>query len=241
MILLRDGVTETSQARLDRIVHLDERSRDYPVMAVAEVADKSKPRPQTWTLSRCLNQGVEGACVGFAWAHEMNADPVQVAVNSNQARGIYWEAQKRDPWPGGEYPGATPKMSGSGVLFGAKVLKELGYLPEYRWAFSVRELEMAISWVGPAVLGIPWMEGMMTPASNGVISASGKQVGGHAICCIGVDPSTKQFILHNSWGRSWGKSGRARISYDDLQKVLRHHGEACIPMRRSVGQPLPSA
>ena len=66
-----------------------------------------------------LDQGQEGACTGFAVAHELIAQPsvVRKGINAKFAREkLYWEAQKIDPFPGGDYPGAEPNMEGSTVL-----------------------------------------------------------------------------------------------------------------------------
>jgi hypothetical protein len=63
-----------------------------------------------------LDQGKEGACVGFAWSHELAAYPVRVEVDDEFARSkIYAEAQKIDEWPGEAYHGTS-------VLAGAKVV-----------------------------------------------------------------------------------------------------------------------
>lgn len=230
--LLRNG-SFTFDSRLTRIHQFDPRSRNYPVTAVIE--QKKKPRSYTWSCDLKLNQGVEGACVSAAFTHELAAKPSVIkGLTMDWAReNIYWEAQKLDPWPGGAYPGAYPQYEGTSVLAGAQVAKRLGYIREYRWAFSLDDLILAVGHTGPAVLGIDWLEGMFDTNSNGFIEAYGEVTGGHAILCKGVNLKGQYFTLHNSWGPSWGNGGDAKISFDDLDYLLNSGGEACIPVTRA--------
>lgn len=41
-------------------------------------------------------------------------------------------------------------------------------------------------------------------------------VGGHAVLAVGYDDGTKRFLVRNSWGKSWGKSGYFTMPYDYL-------------------------
>ncbi len=209
LLTLRDG-SKVTDARLARLVQFDERSRNFPVRALRTT--EQAPRSRMWRCRRALDQGPNGACVGFSMAHELIANPVPVRVRAKFAKQLYREAQKADPWDGGSYPGASPRYEGTSVLAGIKRLKELGYVSEYRWAFSLEDLVMAVGHLGPAVLGIPWDEGMNEPASCGRLHVSGRMLGGHAILCRGVNVKRRLFLLHNSWGPSWAKHGVATIS-----------------------------
>lgn len=177
-----------------------------------------------------MDQGEEGACVGFAIAHELIARPAEVAsIDASFAREkIYWEAQKIDPWPGGSYPGASPQYEGTSVLAGMKALKALGYIESYHWAFGLNDLVLAVGYRGPAVLGIPWYEGMFEPYSCGHLHIGGAAMGGHAILCKGVDVKNQTFTLHNSWGSAWGNNGDAKISWKELERLLHENGEAVL-------------
>lgn len=227
--VLKDG-TKVLDPRLDRLVHFDERSKEYPIRQLLKA---DEPRSYTWRLSDWLDQGYEGACVGFSWAHELAARPAEVkGIDRDVARGIYYEAQKIDPWEGGAYPGAQPFYEGTSVLAGAKVLHAMGKMDEYRWAFSTNDALVAISRKGPGILGCYWYEGMMGTDENGFIRPTGRIMGGHAIVVRGVSVKNKTVTLSNSWGKGWGKDGDALMTWDDFNTVLMNDGEFCIPVKR---------
>lgn len=226
MFQLRDGST-TFDPRLDRLQQFDERSRNYPVRAAIS---HTAPRSYTWPLDITLDQGREGACVGFSVAHELRAKPKVVAgVDQPLAMRLYKRAQFLDPWPGEQY-------SGTSVLAGVQAAQEMGYFKEYRWAFGVDDLALAVSRKGPAILGIDWYNSMYSPDryehGRYWISVGGQIAGGHAILCVGYNVKLNAFCLHNSWGEDWGTRGRAWITYADMDRLLRAGGEAVIPIVR---------
>lgn len=213
---------------LGRLEQFDERSRDFPVRAL--VAAEKKPRSYTWACEPRLDQGRDGSCVGFAWAHEIAARPVCGFASDEMGRLIYREATRIDPWTEND---AGPDMSfGTSVLAGVKVAMSLGHYTGYRWAFGLEDLIMAIGYVGPVVLGIPWTTDMFKPNAEGVIRLGGGDAGGHAILANGVDLRRKMFRLHNSWGPRWGLNGECFISFEDMDTLLHQGGEACIAVRR---------
>ena len=232
MFTLKDGST-SSDKRLTRIVQFDDKSRDYPIRAL--ISDEATPRSYTWRCDAWLDQGMEGACVGFSLSHELIARPSVVQVDGTFAREkVYWEAQKKDPWAGGAYPGASPFYEGTSVLAGVEVLRKMGYIQEYRWAFGLEDLVMAVGHKGPAVLGVPWYDTMFEPHGCGYLHiGNGTAAGGHAILCKGVNVKKEYFTLHNSWGKSWGNNGSCKISWADMDRLLNEQGEAVIPLTRS--------
>lgn len=224
MITLKNG-SKTNDKRLDRIMYFDERSRNYPVRRTIAV---KKLRSYTWRCNIHLDQGNEGACVGFGIAHELAARPAEVSgiTNKYAKQKIYWEAQKIDEWKGGSYPGAKPKYEGTSVLAGVKVARDMGFFDSFYWGFSMNDLALGVGRRGPAVLGLPWMEGMFETDAKGYIHATGKVKGGHCILCRGVNVREKYFLLRNSWGRDWGVNGDCKISFDDMKKLLKNGGES---------------
>jgi hypothetical protein len=224
-IRLKNNNTATDP-RLGRIPEFDKRSLEYPIRALVLAEQASKPRSYTWRVNKWLDQGMEGACVGFSWTHELAARPMVVSdVDNLYARGIYKEAQKVDEWPGEDYEGTS-------VLAGAKVVQKLGHMEEYRWAFGLNDLILAVGYKGPAVLGINWYEPMFSPDEKGFIHVDGGLAGGHAILCYRVNVKQKFFGLWNSWGDSWGLNGACLVSFDDMERLLSEDGEACIPVHR---------
>ncbi len=222
----------------------DERSRNFPIRAVLK--DTVKRKNRKWRLGPILDQGREGACVGFGWTAEALATPVAVNLNKVAARVprdptqfalyTYNTAKKLDEWVGENYEGTS-------VLAGAKAMKSFGLLREYRWAFGIEDVADAVISKGPVVIGIPWYSDMYE-APLGVLTPGGEIVGGHCITVVGyrvADPrigGEDGFLLQNSWGSSWGINGVAVIRKSDLAKLLKDNGEACVPTRRSYGRTL---
>lgn len=229
-IQIRANIT-ISDSRLTRIAQFDERSRNYSIRELDRT--RKTPRSYTWPCREVLDQGSEGACVGYAFAHELIAAPCQYQNVTNQfiREKIYWEAQKVDPWIGGSYPEASPVYEGTSVLAGVKVMKRLGFFEEYRWAFGIEDLAWAVGHCGPAILGLNWYEGMLKPFDCGSLHVTGSLVGGHAIMCRGVKAG-EYFTVHNSWGPGWGKLGTAKISWNEMDRLLHEDGEAVIPLKR---------
>lgn len=226
--------------------HHDPRSLDFPIMGIVKPV---VPHNKAWGVPTVpLDQGQEGACVGFGWSHEALAAPVKVVFSAvkalisfgiaskpanDVARWVYHQAQKVDDQPGENYEGTS-------VNAGAKVMRSLGLIKSWRWCFSVDDIIQALCTTGPVVLGIPWLEGMYE-APNGIVSATGPVVGGHCILARAyavagdVFPDEPAIGLFNSWGPSWGNDGQAWIRVSDLKKLLAQQGEAAVPLSRSLG------
>ena len=63
-----------------------------------------------------------------------------------------------------------------------------------------------------------------------VFRTSKSPVGGHALCVVGYDDNVGggAFKIANSWGKNWGKSGHAFISFSDMEKLIKQNGEVCL-------------
>lgn len=242
------GDQKTLDPRLDRVVEFDEKSREYPIRTVLREAGTETPRTRTWYCKLWNDQGAEGACVGFAWSHELTAEPVIITAGPDVALRIYKRAQFLDYWPGEAY-------SGTSVLAGAKAVQELTsggkqIMPSYRWAFGIDDLILSVGNYGPAVLGVNWYSGMFNTNAYGFITVSGSLAGGHAILARGVtivwkagvltrrmediDHNKSYFTLRNSWGRDWGRDGDCKISVAGMARLLSENGECCIPVLRKA-------
>lgn len=225
--------------RLDWSPRHDPQSLDYPIRAVVGSTVEEKSR--SWSLGPVLDQGREGACVGFGWTAELiaspNPDPTATdMIGNNYARSVYREAQKIDEWEGENYDGTS-------VLAGAKTVQARNHIDGYRWAFGIEDVRDAVIAVGPVVIGIPWLDGMYDTRPSGLVDVTGNVVGGHCILVTGYHPgmringepySTRHrvFRWRNSWGPGYGVKGSGFIRYEDLRDLLKERGEACIPAGR---------
>jgi hypothetical protein len=169
------------------------------------------------------DQGRTPQCVGYAWCHWIEDGPIVhkglhplIAPNL-----IYESAQKLDEWPGENYKGTS-------VRAGAKFLKNKKLISSYFWTFDVNTLINTVLNVGPVVVGTNWYYNMFFPGLKGQIKIGGYLAGGHAYVINGVNLINKTFRIKNSWGRKWGDSGHAYISFNDMTRLIRENGEVCI-------------
>lgn len=194
-----------------------------------------------WRTGAVLDQGREGSCVGHGWAAELIGSPrphkVDSATGHRYAVDIYRKAQLIDEWEGENYDGTS-------VLAGAKVVRERGYIDQYRWAFNIDDVKDAVITQGPVVIGIPWYEDMYETKESGLVEVGGPIVGGHCLTIVGYHPGMriagegwnerhKVFRWRNSWGPDYGLNGDGLIRYEDLRDLLQDNGEACVPVGRN--------
>jgi hypothetical protein len=182
-----------------------------------------------------LDQGAEGACVGFGTADAGNvlrllARPgTRELLGDTDATELYRLAQKLDQVPGESYEGTS-------VLGGMKAGQQSGLWGGYLWAFGTKDIAQALLHRrGPVVIGIPWFDGMYETGPRGVVRVGGALVGGHCLAVVGLqltgpngEPGV-HFIWQNSWGPSYGDEGLGYIANRDLVGLLRQQGEAAIP------------
>lgn len=169
------------------------------------------------------NQGNTPQCVGYAWSHWIEDGPVthDGTPPSINPTLIYSEAQKMDEWYGENYDGTS-------VRGGAKYLKSTNKISSYLWTYDLNVLIDTVLTKGPVVVGTNWYTSMFRPDKNGLIRATGRVAGGHAYVINGVDKNKKLFRIKNSWGREWGKSGYAFISFSDMGRLIKQNGEVCL-------------
>jgi hypothetical protein len=223
--------------KMDAILWKDDRSRAYgvrPLLVTSGPPKKTIWQPPTKSFLP-LDQGEEGACVGFGWSGELQMPPVEIPVHNQFAQNFYLGARDVDRKEGRFFP------EGATVLAGAKYAKRMGWISEYRWCFGMMDLQDSVTTRGPVVLGIPWRAGMYSTDLDGRVWINGETVGGHCILCIGYWPKHPKFgdcyVLLNSWGRSWGINGVGYITEADMRKLfIDEQGEACIA-RDIVPQP----
>lgn len=206
--------------RLGLLFDKDDRSKSFRLCAVN---DARKPFTNRWENNLYLDQGKEGACASAAFAHVLASEPnpVQNLTMEYAKNELYWPAQHIDPWPGGSYKGANPFYEGTTLLAILKIAKKLGWILGYRWVFSNRELQIGLSYHGPAYIGVKWFEGMYEAGGRGYIRPTGQIVGGHSVEIIAVDMENHRYTIRNSWGKDkFGLNGEAYISFVDMQYLI---------------------
>ena len=209
---------------LNWVPQFDKRSLRWTISEHFPVSG-AKAHTRTWRTEVVLDQGEEGACVGFSCAHMLATTPRRrQGMTPQLAKSLYKEAQLIDEWAGEDYEGTS-------VLAGIKAVNNRGWLNHYYWATSIDEVANAVSIRGPMVMGTVWKSGMWEPDDTGKLHVEGKTVGGHAWAMVGVIPRLELFIMQNSWGREWGQNGRGLISYEDFQKLIDEDAEMCLPMK----------
>ena len=223
MCELRDG-EKTQDRRMDALMEFDEESKEYRVtLSLEKKFPELTPISKYWWAPTVLNQEKDGACGAFAATHLLMSEPKigdPKEYTSAYARALYFEAQRHDSYPGGEYPGADPVMPGTSILAVARILKATNRVKSYEWAFSLKELILGIGYQGPAVVGTPWFESMSYPDAKGLVQPRGEMVGRHAYTIYGVHIKNRMFSCLNSWGPGWGISGRFQVSFDDMEYLL---------------------
>jgi hypothetical protein len=248
---LRDGRV-VLDPRIDRIPRHDDASRMY---AAVDRLDVGVPR--TSKLLRpgplALNQRREGGCGGWSAALGLNASPMRhkPPLTDADAQSLYYEAQQNDPYPGGEYPGASPAgQGGTDLISVAKAMQRRGLISSYYWAFGIDDLVRVLRSGYGAQLGIPWYASQYEtePSGKVVVDPTSELVGYHAIwaLCFRYAPIpgyTRRRVEHVVWQNSWGEvdygvewyglGGHGFVLVEDLEPLLRKEvwGEAMVPVQ----------
>jgi hypothetical protein len=234
--LVQKEETVTTPFALGRNLNHDPRSRNFPVQSTV-----TNPRTVLHALrAPVLDQGHVGSCVGNAIAQLINTaafDPARAKVkgagaylDENDALALYSEATQLDGFPG-SYP---PDDVGSDGLSGCKAGVQAGYLTEYRHAFSFDEFLLALQ-DQPVIVGTNWYDSMFNPDSwTGAITVGGNVVGGHEYLVLGANMEREFITIQNSWGSTWGYSGRFRMSFADCERLLGEQGDVTVPIGSHV-------
>lgn len=188
----------------------------YPMQAMLATVPTSPPIDvQRWKIGPVLNQGAEGACVGFSCKHLLTAQPFE-QVHGPSARELYLEARIIDEFDDNKVP------EGTSVRAGLNVLKNHDLIESYWWAPDVDNMLRYLSNLGPMVAGTNWYA--YDTDLDGRVRFSGSPVGGHAYLITGYDLSSRVFFMVNSWGLSFGHAGEGYITFDDFARQLRIGG-----------------
>lgn len=179
-----------------------------------------------------LDQRNTSSCTGHALAHCLNTTYFAGTrgirrryLDSRAAMDLYSAATARDEFPG-QYP---PNDGGSSSLGVCKAGVDLGYLSGYRHTFTLAQAISAIQ-VQPGIAGLPWYEGMFDTDNAGFIRPTGRMIGGHEVTVLGVNLPARYVTILSSWGPLWGINGRAKIRWQDFDKLLHEQGDVTFPV-----------
>lgn len=252
MVDLKNGAT-SDDPRLDRVVQFDDKSREFQVRALLGSHARTLAKKRRHIVpGLTLDQGREGACTGFSAAHAVASTPFRAKpIDGAKAREFYYENQRNDAYPGGEYEGADPRSGGSSVLAAMKTLRAQKLIDSYHWIGAgsqsiMDDLHDTLKFVGPVCFGINWYESMFSTTPGGLleVTITPKPAGGHAICAHdwvnkkleGTAKRHDYIVLQNSWGDDWGgkykgKGGYAYLRVEDAEAILNKGGEGAVPIR----------
>ena len=185
------------------------------------------PPYRHYRSGRILDQGSTPTCVGMAWRQWMSSAPLMTRTGPDPF-ALYREAQLIDEWPGEAYDGTS-------VRAGAKVLQQRGHIRSYVWSFTADDVfDFMLAGHGGVVIGVNWYTGMMTADTSGCIRPVGRVLGGHAVFLGGVNRTRGVVRVLNSWSTAWADKGRAWLTGEDLDRLLKEDGEACCGLEQVV-------
>jgi len=209
----------------------DPRDNAFMIREIAAPMKAAVPVRKTryWNASGWWgDQDGTNQCVGYAWNHYIEDGPITHKPKGAKTPPLYdpaylyAQAQLVDEWEGEAYEGTS-------VRAGAKVLKALGLISEYRWTWDVNDVIDALLYIGPVVIGTNWYASMSEPdPETGVIGIAREILGGHAYVLNGISQPKNLIRIKNSWSRGWGKTGFAYIMPHDLQRLLNEDGECAL-------------
>jgi hypothetical protein len=231
----------------------DERDKGYPMRLLLdpfrEFQEKYFPKglppgDRHYRPSGVLDQGFTGTCVGHGWVARLEGAPT-MQRSPHSPFEMYRLFIGVDEWDDNDWEANAPDdqlQSGTSVRAGAKVCQDLGLLSNYLWAEEVEDVRAChLANFGGMVGGFNWTSDMMQTDSEGFISYTGTNEGGHCIATTGWNDRVRHngryvpaLRFQNSWGREWGQGGRAWMTMDDVAKLLADFGEACLPVEVKV-------
>lgn len=208
--------------RLGRQKVHDPRSLEFPALVSVYRSTWRDKRVRIYDPTPNPNQDI-GCCTACAKAMQLNAlgNSNPGVLDYNWARNTCYPLNTRlDPFPGQWEPDDT----GSSSLASCKAAQQLVGAGAYRWAFGADQVVQLVmnGWV--VSVGTWWYYDMFYPDSDGRVSPSGGQAGGHQYAIRGYDQS-RDWVLGRCW---WGEFKDFWITRADLDSLLRDGGDAHI-------------
>lgn len=234
---------------LGRRVEFDQQSRLYTVASTFTL-EQTIPRSYTWQPGVQLDQGSSGRCVAYAGSGEGGARPVVWPATAEFANLLYSLCCLNDQWPENDDGDIN---FGTSVLALMKVLKSLGFIPEYRWCGAgsgqaLADFTLSLGYKGPIIVGVNWYSSMNTPRLDGhiIVDSTSGLLGGHAFYFYrvaikwlsGVKPIAPTFAdvdldASRAWlMNSWGGICNGWMTLREVSQLLHEDGEAVVILKR---------
>jgi hypothetical protein len=240
--MYRVRFVNVTDPRLGRHVAHDPRSRRYPVRTSVPITsvhhERRIPIFDQGRVRSCTGQAAVG-CMGTGLfydsidtAHTMP----RYAPTEEGAVACYSRATQVDDYAG-TYP---PDDTGSDGLSVAKTLVEAHEISGYEHAFTFEQgLQALMS--RPVIVGVNWYDGMFRTDADGYVRPTGSLAGGHEFVWDSYDVGAQVCGFTNSWGTSWGASGRFFMHADDWEFLLDQDGDVTsfVPITQPAPVPAP--
>lgn len=208
--------------RLGRgLINHDERSKNY---RATDLIDSTSLVTKKWRRGNAYDQGQTPECVAYTGKGLLNTQPdssqVPYRVRSKYScDDFYHGAQANDETPGTNYDGTS-------ALGLCRYLTSINIISEYRWCFGLQDVLLTLSNLGPVGIGVRWLDGMWNTDAEGYLHVTGNEVGGHEVELLGINVEQEYVLGENSWGTSWGLNGRFKLSFANLDTLLKDQGDA---------------
>jgi len=170
-------------------------------------------------LPPILNQGERSICVPCAisahldWNYNVDNNGKIFKSNKILINDIYEARKNKSTNNGMQIKDALDYLRKTGVKSKGGLMK----IRQYAKVTNTIALKYAIVMNGPCIGALRVYNDEKTDFWKRDYEGQ-EMLGGHAVAIIGYDMNG--FILRNSWGTSYGKSGYSTISFDDANKFL---------------------
>jgi hypothetical protein len=145
-------------------------------------------------FSGVQNQGREGACSAYGFAHTAEATLRAMGVKTSISAAQLWNEQGRQPYNDASIAAAKRKNFAGKRLASSRTIRSIADMK------STLDKGRAL-YIG-SIVGADWLRpsGAMSCGTPG-------SPAGHAYSLHGYDDSKQLFIVKNSWGDGWGEQG----------------------------------
>lgn len=202
-------------------IPFDARDREHP--AARTVRHR---KPVRWARRGVpLDQGRVGSCTGNALAGWLNTISGYRGTQKTETDAVaYYSWGTHCDAIRGVYPPDDTGSTGPAV---ARAARNHGVIAGWTHAFGIDHLLDSLQ-LGPVMVGSIWLAGMFEVDMQGLVTPSGRVVGGHEYVADEYVPDHGLIGFQQSWG-AWGVDGRFYMREVDVAALLRDHGDATVP------------